>query len=225
MPISAARPVAPVTLRGAAVRLEPLDADRHAEALFDAAQGAGADPALWRHLAYGPFAGAQEYADWVREAIAGPDPLFFAVVRDDEPAGVASYLRIEPAHGCIEIGHVWIGARLQRTTAATEAIFLLLRHAFDDLGYRRVEWKCDAANARSRRAAERFGFTYEATFRQHMIVRGANRDTAWFALLDRDWPPVRDAFERWLDPANRDASGVQREALRARVDQRTTRAS
>ena len=129
---------------------------------------------------------------------------------------MASYLRIAPEHGSIEIGHIWFGAGLQRTTAATEAIFLLAARAFDGLGNRRLEWKCDAANARSRRAAERFGFTFEGIFRQHMVVKGRNRDSAWYSILDGEWPAVRAAFERWLDPANFDAAGVQRTALDAR---------
>jgi RimJ/RimL family protein N-acetyltransferase len=126
---------------------------------------------------------------------------------------MCSYLRMTPEHGSIEIGHIWFGAALQRTPQATEAIFLLARHVFDDLGYRRLEWKCDAANARSRRAAERFGFSYEGTFRHHMVVRGRNRDTAWFAIVDDDWPAVSDGFERWLAPANFDAAGNQLAAL------------
>ena len=127
--------------------------------------------------------------------------------------GIVSFLRIEPAHGCIEIGHIWFGAPLQRTPAATEAIYLLAREAFDGLGNRRLEWKCNAANARSRRAAERFGFTFEGVFRQHMIVKGANRDTAWFSILDGEWPAVRAGFEAWLAPSNFDADGRQRGAL------------
>ena len=129
-------------------------------------------------------------------------------------SGVVSYLRIEPEHACIEIGHIWFGAPLQRTPGATETIYLLARHAFDDLGNRRLEWKCDAANARSRRAAERFGFTFEGVFRQHMIVKGRNRDTAWFSLLDSEWPAVRAAFEAWLAPENFDAGGRQRSPLK-----------
>ncbi|MCW2966411.1 MAG: family acetyltransferase [Solirubrobacteraceae bacterium] len=126
---------------------------------------------------------------------------------------MCSYLRVEPAHGVIEIGHIWFGAALQRSTAATEAIYLLARRAFDELGYRRLEWKCNAANARSRRAAERFGFVFEGVFRHHMVVKGANRDTAWYAIVDDDWPAVRDGFERWLAPANFDERGVQRASL------------
>ena len=220
MSLSPARPLEPVVLEGRTVRLEPLDADRHAAALFEAAQGAGADPLVWRYMWDGPFADAAEYAS--ASGAQGRRRHRPAVLRDrgstrfGGPSGVASYLRIEPAHACIEIGHIWFGGRLQRTTAATEAIFLLLRHAFDDLGNRRVEWKCDAANARSRTAAERFGFTFEGVFRQHMIVKGANRDTAWYALLDAEWPAVRAGFEAWLDPANHDSAGNQLQPLRVR---------
>ena len=128
---------------------------------------------------------------------------------------MAAYLRIAPEHGCIEIGHIWLGSELQRTAAATEAMYLLARQAFETLGNRRLEWKCDAANGRSRRAAERLGFTFEGVFRQHMVVKGRNRDTAWFSMLDREWPVVRAGFERWLDPANFDADGRPRAALAA----------
>jgi RimJ/RimL family protein N-acetyltransferase len=203
------------TLRGARVRLEPLDPDRHAEDLFAAAQGEGADPLVWRYLGYGPFADVAELHAWLSDHAASEDPLFLAVVDEatGRAGGVVSFLRIEPAHGVIEIGHIWFGGRWQRTPLVTEAIYLLAREAFDELGNRRLEWKCDAANARSRRAAERFGFEYEGTFRQHMIVKGTNRDTAWFALLDGDWPAARAAFEAWLDPANFDAAGRQRRRL------------
>jgi tRNA-Thr(GGU) m(6)t(6)A37 methyltransferase TsaA len=203
-------------IEGERVRLEPLTA-AHAPAVLEAAQGAEADPKLWHFLPYGPFADARELADWIRSNTAADDPLFFAIVEtaSGTPAGVASYLRIHPEHGSIEIGHIWFGGRLQRTPAATEAIFLLARQAFDVLGYRRLEWKCDAQNERSRRAAGRFGFTFEGVFRQHQIVKGRNRDTAWYSLLDREWPAARRAYEAWLDPANFDADGRQREPLRA----------
>jgi RimJ/RimL family protein N-acetyltransferase len=208
------KPAAPPrreVLRGDRVRLEPLDT-AHAEDLYAAAHG---DPHLWDYLPYGPFEDVEAMRAHLAAQAASEDPLFFAIVDAEGRArGVASYLRIEPAHGCIEIGHIWFGAALQRTPAATEAIYLLSRHAFDDLGNRRLEWKCDAANARSRRAAERFGFTFEGVFRQHMIVKGRNRDTAWFALLDGDWPAARAAFEAWLAPSNFDADGHQRTPLR-----------
>jgi len=210
-------PASPPThhpLEGARVCLEPLDPERHADDLLAAA---GGDPQLWDYLPYGPFADAAELRSWLAERAASPDPLFLAVVdlETGRAAGVVSYLRIEPEHGCIEIGHIWFGAELQRTPAATETIYLLARHAFDDLGHRRLEWKCDAANARSRRAAERFGFTFEGVFRQHMIVKGRNRDTAWFSLLDGEWPAARAAFEAWLAPGNFDADGRQRSSLAA----------
>jgi RimJ/RimL family protein N-acetyltransferase len=204
-------PPARRALTGDRVRLEPLDPGRHADDLYAAAAG---DPHLWDYLPYGPFADVEELRAHLARQAESDDPLFFTVVDDGRAAGVASYLRIEPEHGCIEIGHIWFGASLQRTPAATEAIYLLARHAFDDLGNRRLEWKCDAANARSRRAAERFGFAFEGVFRQHMIVKGRNRDTAWFSILDGEWPAVRDAFETWLRPENFDADGRQRTPLR-----------
>jgi RimJ/RimL family protein N-acetyltransferase len=132
------------------------------------------------------------------------DPLFYAVIglADERPAGLASYLRIEPEPGVIEIGHIWFGVSLQRTTAATEAIYLLARRAFDELGYRRLEWKCNALNVASRRAAERFGFRFEGVFRKHMVVKGRNRDTAWYAITDDEWPGIRLGYEAWLAPEN-----------------------
>ena len=202
-------------LLGPRVRLEPLEAAAHATGLFAAAQGPGADPHLWDFLPYGPFADERAFAGWVESNAVGDDPLFFAIVDAEggQPAGVASYLRITPEHGVIEIGHIWLGAALQRTPSATEAIFLLARHAFDELGYRRLEWKCDARNLRSRRAAERFGFAFEGVFRRHMVVKGRNRDTAWYSIIDSEWPAARRGFESWLDPANFDSEGRQRKTL------------
>ncbi len=144
------------------------------------------------------------------------DPLCFTVERlaDKRPLGFVSYLRITPEFGVIEIGHIWFGVPLQRTTAATEAIYLLLRHAFDDLGYRRLEWKCNALNAASRRAAARYGFTFEGIFRKHQVVKGRNRDTVWYAITDDEWPAIREGFERWLAAANMDGDGRQRRSLR-----------
>ena len=208
-----ARPAREV-LTGPRVRLEPVDPARHAADLHEASLG---DPRLWDHLPYGPFADVAALREHLARQAASEDPLFFAVVdaATGRAVGIVSYLRIEPAHGCIEIGHIWFGAPLQRTPAATETIYLLARHAFDDLGNRRFEWKCDAANVRSRRAAERFGFTFEGVFRQHQIVKGRNRDTAWYAMLDGEWPAIRAAFEAWLAPENFDASGAQRRSLEA----------
>jgi len=200
------------TLAGERVRLEALDADRHAADLFAAAAG---DPELWTYLPSGPYASEAElHADLVAQA-ASRDPLFFSVIAaaTGRAVGVVSFLRMEPAHGVIEIGHIWFGAPLQRTPAATETIYLLAREAFDGLGNRRFEWKCNAANERSRRAAERFGFTFEGVFRQHMIVKGRSRDTAWYSMIDGEWPARKMAFEAWLDPANFDGEGRQQKSL------------
>lgn len=143
------------------------------------------------------------------------DPLFLTIVRlsDERQLGRAAYLRITPEHGTLEVGAIVMAPEMQRTTAATEAVFLLLRHAFDDLSYRRVEWKCDALNRGSRRAAERLGFTYEGTLRKHMVVKGRDRDTAWFAMTSDDWPRIRAGFESWLNPANFDVDGIQKRSL------------
>ncbi|HUF76333.1 MAG TPA: GNAT family protein [Longimicrobiales bacterium] len=201
-------------VEGRFCRLEPLDADTHAAGLHDAYAldegGRG-----WTYLPYGPFGDFDTFAAWVAEAAASDDPLFFAILdADDAPVGVASYLRIMPAIGTIEVGHIHYAPPLRRTPAATEAMYLMMRHAFEDLGYRRYEWKCDDLNAPSRRAAERLGFTYEGTHRQATIYKGRNRDTAWYSILDSEWPRVRDALERWLEPGNFDAQGEQRSALR-----------
>ncbi len=207
-----ARRPEPRVLAGDRVRLVPVDPVRDAEDLFAAA---GADPELWRYLPYGPFPGVAELRAHLEGFAGSPDPLFLTVVdaATGRAGGVVSYLRVEAAHGCVEIGHIWFGAALQRTPGATEAIFLLLRHAFEELGYRRVEWRCNAANARSRRAAARFGFTYEGVFRQHMVVKGRSRDTAWYSLLDGEWAAASAAFRAWLGPENFDARGRQRTRL------------
>jgi RimJ/RimL family protein N-acetyltransferase len=199
---------------GQRVRLEPLE-PRHAPQLFRAAQGPGADPDLWKYLPYGPFTDEDELAGWIGSNCAGDDPLFFAIVDSEggDARGVASYLRMAPEHGTIEIGHIWLGAGLQQTAGGTEAMYLLARAAFDELGNRRLEWKCNAENERSRRAAERLGFSFEGVFRQHQVIKGENRDSAWYSLLDGDWPAAKRAFEAWLDPANFDADDRQRRSL------------
>ncbi len=198
-------------IEGHYVRLEPVDPARHAEDLFELSRDS---PAIWTYLGYGPFADLSSFRTWLTERARQSDPLFVTVVDREtgRASGMASYLRIAPADGVIEIGHIWFVPALQRTRQATEAIFLLMREAFA-LGYRRLEWKCNALNAASRRAALRFGFTFEGIFRQHMIVKGRNRDTAWFAMMDHEWPAVRTGFERWLAAANFDAAGHQRTKL------------
>ncbi len=218
------RPVerpARVELRGSRVLVRPLRPAQDAQALYEVSHPPAADPELWRYLPNGPYAdvAAMEQALMVQASTV--DPLFFTLARlpDERPAGVGSYLRITPEHGVIEIGHIWFGATLRRTAAASEAIFLLASHAFDDLGYRRLEWKCNALNQASRRAADRFGFRFEGVFRRHMVVKGHNRDTAWYAITDEDWPPVRAGFQAWLAPDNLDGDGSQRRRLRDLIAQ------
>ena len=201
-------------MEGRWCRVEPLDPDAHAAGLH-AANSADTDGRMWTYLSEQPFATEAAYRTWAQAAAASSDPLFFAIVDSatGEPRGVASYLRIEPADGVIEVGHIAYSPALQRTTAATEAMYLMMRRVFDELGYRRYEWKCNALNAGSRAAAQRLGFTYEGTFRQAKVVKGRNRDTAWFSILDTEWPRMRAAFEAWLDPSNFDAEGRQRSRL------------
>jgi RimJ/RimL family protein N-acetyltransferase len=202
-----------VTLNGRFCRLEPLDAARHADDLH-AANSLDGDGRMWDYLAYGPFADLASYRAWVEEKSRSSDPRFFAFVdtTTQAPVGVGSYLRIDAPNGVIEVGHLAYSPRLQRTPVATEAMYLLMRHAFES-GYRRYEWKCNAANAASRSAALRLGFTFEGIFRQHMVVKGHNRDTAWYSIVDGEWPDVRSGFERWLDAANFDSAGRQRRTL------------
>ena len=201
----------PERIDGRSVRLERLDPLRHARSLFDA--NCGADW-VWDYLGYGPFAEFEDYRRWQEAAATSVDPFFYAFVEGQHGAalGLGSFLRIDRNHGVIEIGHIQISPPMQRSTAASEAIMLMVGWAFD-AGYRRVEWKCDALNAASRAAAERFGFTFEGVFRQHMIVKGRNRDTAWFSITDADWPHIRQRWAAWLAPENFDAAGRQRRRL------------
>ena len=203
---------------GRSVRLEPLDPARHGDDLFAAGSGPDAER-LWRYLPERPFLDRPSFDGWLTKAATSKDPLFFAAV---DPAtgraeGRLALMRIDPTNGVNEIGHILFGPRLARTRAATKAVFLLTRHIFDDLGYRRFEWKCDDRNEPSKRAALRFGFTPEGVFRQHMVVKGESRDTAWFSMLDREWPARKRTFERWLDPDNFDEAGRQRTPLRGTV--------
>jgi RimJ/RimL family protein N-acetyltransferase len=200
-------------LRGRYAELRPVDPPGDAEPLFAASR----DPGIWTYLFDGPYDDLASFRAALDAAAPMDDPFRYTIVplASGRPEGMASYLRITPEHGTIEIGNIWFGTPMQRTTAATEAIFLLASNAFDTLGYRRLEWKCNALNAPSRRAADRFGFTFEGVFERHMVVKGHNRDTAWYAITDDRWPAVRAAFEAWLDPANFDAQGHQRAALDA----------
>jgi len=192
----------------------PFDAEQHA-ALLHRANELDIENRIWVYLAYGPFESADQYASFMRQISANGDPQFYTVIDKTSgvPGGVASYLRMDPANGVIEVGHINFAPSLQRSRAATEAMFLMMQHVFEDLGYRRYEWKCDALNARSRRAAERLGFTFEGTFRQAMVYKGRNRDSAWYSIIDSEWPGRRRRFERWLDPENFDKDGHQRSPL------------
>lgn len=206
-----ARPVR-ASIAGTWGRLEPLDTARHGDDLFAAVDG---HDSVWTYLGYGPFETKAAFLAWLTGREQLTDPLYWAVVDSatGKALGVLTLMEIRPAAGVVEIGHIFFSPVLQRTRAATEAIYLAMRHAFADLGYRRFEWKCDALNAPSRAAAIRFGFTYEGIFRQHMVIKGRNRDTAWYAITDKDWPVVRAGFEAWLAPKNFDAEGRQKAAL------------
>jgi RimJ/RimL family protein N-acetyltransferase len=198
-PVPALEVVRPprAALQGAFVTLEPVDPDRHADGLFAAGHGTPEADALWTYMPYGPFPDAPAMRSWIATLPHSEDPLFFAIVRDGAPVGMTSYLNVDTGMRRLELGHIWFGPAAQRTEANTEAAFLMLRWAFD-AGYRRAEWKCDALNERSRAAAERLGFRFEGVFRQHMVVKGRNRDTAWYAIVDGEWPAVRERLEAWL---------------------------
>jgi RimJ/RimL family protein N-acetyltransferase len=188
-----------------------LNSARHGPALWDAFKGRDD---LWTYSSQGPFADAGDFNTWLAQRAVLDDPFYFTILnRHGRALGVATLMEIRPAMRVVEVGHIVFGPALQRTALATESQYLLARHAFEALGYRRYEWKCDALNAASRRAAERLGFTFEGIFRQHMILKGRSRDTAWYSILDGEWPRIRAAFEQWLMPGNFDESGRQRNTL------------
>lgn len=200
-------------LEGRFCRVEPLDVERHARRLHDA-NSLDPEGRMWTYLFSGPFASFEEYHAWLEPRPASEDPLFFAFVdrQRARAVGTGAYTRIDPANGVMEVGHLAFSPLMQRTPVATEAMYLMMKHAFE-LGYRRYEWKCDALNAASRRAAERLGFTFEGIFRQAIVYKGRNRDTAWFSIIDREWPALDVAFRAWLDPGNFDAGGRQQQSL------------
>jgi RimJ/RimL family protein N-acetyltransferase len=212
-PTPAPRPQ-PTVLTGRVVTLRPFDRATQAEALYQATHG-NQKSDLWRYMSEGPFPTRAAFDAAFEKKQSSTDPLFFAIV--DSATGLAvghaSYLRIDPAHRVIEVGNIIFTPALQRSAGATEAMYLMARHAFEDLGYRRYEWKCNALNEPSRRAALRLGFVFEGVFRQHMIIKGRNRDTAWFSMLDTEWPERRRIFEQWLAPSNFDTAGQQRISL------------
>jgi RimJ/RimL family protein N-acetyltransferase len=207
-----------MTLRGRTITLEPLNAERHTNALWQAIQG---HDEVWDWLFDGPYASEAALCRDLEAKQTGTAALFLAIlpVETGTAAGYASFMRMEPAHGVIEVGNILLSPSLQRTTAATEAMYLMASHVFYHLGYRRYEWKCNALNLPSRRAAQRLGFTFEGIFRQHMIIKGRSRDTAWFSMLDSEWPARKQAFESWLAPANFDEGGSQRQSLAEFSDQ------
>ncbi|QDC00570.1 GNAT family protein [Mesorhizobium sp. 8] len=201
-------------MEGRLVRLEPLSAARHGDDLFAVSSVPDAME-RFRWLPDYPPKTRAEFQPWLEKAEASPDPLHFAVIdkASGKVVGRQTLMRIEPAHGVIEIGNIYWGPQMARTPAATEAQFLFTRYAFDELGYRRYEWKCDNDNRPSKRAAERFGFTFEGIFRQDKVVKGKNRDTAWFSIIDKEWPVLKKAYEDWLAPSNFDGEGVQKKRL------------
>lgn len=213
-PISPAKRPQRTTLPGRLVTVTPLDAALHGDALY-AGSGGEAHDRLWDYLFEGPFRERAAFDSHLKAKSKSDDPLFFTIVENGSGSaiGYASYMRIEPVHQVIEVGSILYTPRLQRTAGATEAMYLMARHVFEDLGYRRYEWKCNALNAPSRSAAVRLGFSFEGIFRQHMIVKGRNRDTAWYSMLDSEWPARKQAFENWLDPANFDSEGRQKTPL------------
>jgi RimJ/RimL family protein N-acetyltransferase len=200
------------------VTLEPLNAGKHADTLWPALGGT-AHESLWLYMPDGPFLQREAFDENMGSREASEDPLFYAIIsrRTGLAVGRAALMRIDPGNRVIEVGNIMYSPALQRTRAGTEAMYLLARYVFEDLGYRRYEWKCNSLNEPSRRAALRLGFSFEGIFRQHMIVKGRNRDTAWFSMLDSEWPARKREFERWLDEANFDSQGVQKTALNPRI--------
>jgi RimJ/RimL family protein N-acetyltransferase len=210
-----ALPPQPVNLSGRHGTVERLDPHCHRDSLWDAVRD---HPHLFTYMAFGPFADAAAFSDWLVSRQQSSDPYFYAIVQPSSRAvGLAALMSIRPEMRVVEVGNILLSPCLQRTPLATEAQYLLAQHAFETLGYRRYEWKCDALNAASRRAALRFGFRFEGIFRDHMIIKARSRDTAWFAMLATDWPARKAAFECWLAPENFNADGTQRERLRGDV--------
>jgi RimJ/RimL family protein N-acetyltransferase len=200
-------------MEGRFCRLEPLDPTCHAESLY-AANALDVEGKNWTYLPCGPFESLHSYRTWIEQYCCGSDPLFYAIINlaGGRAVGIASYMRITPSSGSIEVGHINYSPLLQHTSAATEAMYLMMARAFD-LGYRRYEWKCNALNTPSRAAAQRLGLSFEGVFRQANIVKGRNRDTAWYAVIDQEWPAIKQAFAQWLNPSNFDEQGKQRARL------------
>ena len=205
------------------VILEPQDADKHAAALFEASHGSEEGLRIWDYLAVGPWADEKSFKAALRDQSSSLDPIFYTVCdkASGAPCGQISLMDIHPQNGTIEIGNIWFGPSLQRTRGATEALFIALAYAMDDLGYRRMHWRCNSLNEKSRQAARRLGFRFEGVFYNHMIFKGRNRDTAWYSILDDEWPEVRAILEAWLDDANFNENGVVRTSLFETMSRRT----
>jgi len=203
------------TIEGRYCRIEAYDPDRHNADLFEAF-AKDSEQGNWTYLPYGPFDQFEDFDNWSRSACQGDDPLFHSIIdkASDKPVGMASYLRIVPDVGVIEVGHIHFSPLMQKTAISTEAMYLMMKRVFDELGYRRYEWKCDSFNAPSCTAAKRLGFQFEGIFRQATMYKNRNRDTAWFAIIDQDWPVMKQAFERWLDSDNFDQKGCQKQSLK-----------
>jgi RimJ/RimL family protein N-acetyltransferase len=202
-------------MQGRLARLEPLDPERHAPGLYIASHASEEAKQVWTYLPHGPFPDAPALEAWAARMAQAPDRLFFTLrdLATERVGGMAMYSEINPAHGVAELGYLWFAPALQRTPLTTEVPYLMLRHAFDDLKYRRMQWRCNALNEKSRAAALRLGFTFEGIFYQQQVVKGRNRDTAWFSMLDSEWPRIRANFQRWLAPDNFDEYGRQRTSL------------
>jgi RimJ/RimL family protein N-acetyltransferase len=202
-------------IEGRYARLEPVDSRVHAADLFRAAHAGENSDRIWDYMAYGPWSSETAFAAWLRDCASTADPVYYAIadLQHGRFTGMASLMDIQPKAGGIEIGHIWLGLELQRTRAATEALYLLMAHSLDDLGYRRLQWKCNALNQASRSAALRLGFEFEGVLYQHQIPKGQNRDTAYYSILDYEWPLIRASFQTWLDPENFDEAGRQKQSL------------
>lgn len=202
-------------IEGNSITLLPLDVNAHGPDLYASFANSDPDYRLWTYMSQGPFSDEVDFRSWLDPQEASNDPFFYTLVPSSskKPEGMASFMRMDIANGVAEIGNIWFAPSLQRTRAATETIFLMMRHVLETQTCRRLEWKCNALNSPSRRAAERFGFSFEGVFLNHMVVKGRNRDTAWFAVIEEDWPSIRTAFETWLDDDNFDESGVQKQSL------------
>lgn len=210
-------------LRGRYAELVAQDAAQHAADLYAAGHESDQALKIWDYLAYGPWASVEDYCATMRAQSANFETIFYAIrpLDSDRFEGQSSYLDISPSMGVIEIGHIWFGPRLAQTRAGTEALYLMIRHAMDDLGYRRMHWRCNSLNEKSRQAARRLGFRFEGVFYNHMIFKGKNRDTAWYSILDDEWPEVRDKLETWLDEANFDPDGTPQTSLSEMMSQRS----